>query len=44
MFGVSGITVILAPNGITYFTFNDALEFPILNVLTELNAMKPLCE
>jgi hypothetical protein len=28
MFGVSGITVILAPNGITYFTFNDALEFP----------------
>ena len=44
MFGVSGNTVILAPNGITYFTFNDALEFPIYNVLTELNAMRPFCE
>jgi len=44
MFGVSGNTVILAPNGITYFAFNDEAEFPVYNVLSQLNAISPLCE
>jgi CubicO group peptidase (beta-lactamase class C family) len=44
MFGVSGNTVILAPNGITYFSFNDEAEFPVYNVLNQLNAISPLCE
>ena len=43
MFGVSGITVIAAPNGLVYFTFNDAQEYPIINVLEELDAIAPLC-
>ncbi len=43
-FGVSGITVILPPNGTVYFAFNDAQEQPILNILALVDQISPLCE
>ena len=43
MFGVSGVTAILAPNGVVYFAFNDAFEQPVVTVLDELDAIAPLC-
>ena len=43
MFGVSGVTTILAPNGIVYFAFNDLFEQPVVSVLDELDAIAPLC-
>jgi len=43
MFGVSGVTAILAPNDIVYFAFNDTFEQPVVSVLDELDAIAPLC-
>lgn len=43
MFGVSGVTVMLAPNGVVYFAFNDTVEQPIVTVLDQLDAIAPLC-
>lgn len=43
LFGVSGITVIVAPNGLVYFAFTDAQEFPVANVLEQLDRLRPIC-
>jgi hypothetical protein len=43
LFGVSGVTVMLAPNNVVYFAFNDRFEQPFLTVLDELDAIAPLC-
>lgn len=44
LFGISGITVILAPNGLLYFAFTDSQSYPVSSVLTQLDAIRPLCE
>lgn len=43
LFGVSGITVMLAPNDVIYFSYNDTVEYPITNILDQLDAISPLC-
>ena len=43
MFGVSGVTAMIAPNDVVYFAFNDRFEQPIVNVLDQVNAISPLC-
>lgn len=43
LFGISGNTVLFAPNGAIYFAFTDSELFPISNVLWELNKLAPLC-
>ena len=43
MFGVSGVTAMIAPNDVVYFAFNDRFEQPVVNVLEQLNAISPLC-
>jgi CubicO group peptidase (beta-lactamase class C family) len=44
LFGVSGVTAMLAPNDVVYFAFNDLVEQPVLSVLDELDAISPLCQ
>ena len=43
LFGVSGVTVMLAPNDVVYFAFNDQVEQPFVTVLDELDAIASLC-
>ena len=43
LFGVSGVTAMFAPNDVVYFTFNDLVEYPIVNILDQLDAIAPLC-
>jgi CubicO group peptidase (beta-lactamase class C family) len=43
LFGVSGVTVMLAPNDVVYFAFNDMVEQPIVSILNQLDAISPLC-
>jgi len=43
LFGVSGVTVMLAPNGVVYFAFNDMVEQPVVSILNQLDAISPLC-
>ena len=43
MFGVSGVTAMIAPNDVVYFAFNDEYEQPVVSVLGQLNAISPLC-
>lgn len=42
-FGVSGITLGLYPNGITYFAFNDVQQYPIYGITEQLDGVSPLC-
>jgi hypothetical protein len=35
--------VIVAPNGLVYFAFTDAQEFPVANVLEQLDRLRPIC-
>ena len=44
LFGINGITVLLAPNGLVYFAFTDSQSYPVSSVLTQLDAIRPLCE
>ena len=44
LFGVSGITVILPPNGQVHFVFNDAQEYTVTNVLEVAERMATLCD
>ena len=44
LFGISGITVILAPNGLVYFAFTDSQSYTVASVLPQLDAIRPLCE
>lgn len=44
LFGVSGNTVMLAPNGVVYFTFNDRVEYTATTgVVEQLDIIAPLC-
>jgi hypothetical protein len=43
LFGVSGVTVALAPNGVVYFAYNDTYEQPVTTVLDVIDAIAPLC-
>jgi hypothetical protein len=44
LFGVSGNTVMLAPNGVVYFTFNDKVEYTAtVGVVEQLDLISPLC-
>lgn len=44
LFGVSGITVHLPPNGHVYFAFNDRQEYTVTNVLSVSAQMASMCE
>ena len=44
LFGVSGITVVLPPNGHVYFAFNDAQEYAVVNVLEVSEKIATLCD
>ncbi len=44
LFGVSGISVVLPPNGTVYFAFTDAQEYQVVNVLEQTAAIAPHCE
>ncbi len=44
LFGVSGITVLLVPNGQVYFAFTDAQQYPVANILTQTDQIQPLCD
>jgi hypothetical protein len=43
MFGVSGITVAILPNGVVWFAFDDAQEQPVDPVLQQAAAIAPYC-
>jgi hypothetical protein len=43
MSGYGGITILLLPNGATYYVFSDANEFKWYNAVHEINRIKPFC-
>ena len=43
MSGYGGITVVMAPNGATYYYFSDNEEFSWYNAVHEANKLSPYC-
>jgi hypothetical protein len=43
MSGYGGITVLLLPNGATYYIFSDGNEFSWYAAVNEINKIAPLC-
>jgi hypothetical protein len=43
MSGYGGITVVMAPNGATYYYFSDNEEFSWYNPVHEMNKLSPYC-
>lgn len=43
MSGYGGITVVMAPNGATYYYFSDNEEFSWYNAVHEMNKLSPYC-
>lgn len=44
MSGYGGISVVLLPNGVTYYIFSDGNEFVWYSAMNELNKIAPLCK
>ncbi len=43
MSGFGGITVLLLPDGVTYYIFSDGNEFVWYDAVNEINKIKPFC-
>jgi len=43
MTGLSGIRVIMMPNGLIYYFFNDAQAFPLADQIEAANQVRPFC-
>jgi hypothetical protein len=43
MSGYGGNTVLLLPNGVTYYLFSDGNEFIWYTAVNEINKIAPLC-
>ncbi|MEP7133390.1 MAG: hypothetical protein ABI904_00515 [Chloroflexota bacterium] len=43
MSGYGGITVAMAPNGVTYYYFSDNEEYSWYNAINETNKLSPMC-
>ena len=43
MSGYGGITVVMAPNGATYYYFSDNEEFSWYDAVHEMNKLAPMC-
>ncbi|MCZ6641344.1 MAG: hypothetical protein O7F71_07185 [Gammaproteobacteria bacterium] len=43
MTGLSGIRVIMMPNGLIFYFFNDAQAFPLADQIEAANQVKPFC-
>jgi hypothetical protein len=43
MSGYGGISILLLPNGATYYVFSDANEFNWYNAVHEINKLRPCC-